>query len=42
MALADPPQEKPHLAAAINAGTAEPLGLSPPEAAAYQVLARPK
>jgi len=38
MALAGPPKEKPHLASAYNAGTAEPMGVSPPEAVAYQVL----
>jgi hypothetical protein len=38
MALAGPPEEKPHLSVAINAGTAEPMGVSPPEAVAYQVL----
>ncbi len=38
MALASPPKEKPHLAPSLNAGTAEPLGVSPPEAVAYQVL----
>ncbi len=38
MALTSPPKEKPHLAPSLNAGTAEPLGVSPPEAVAYQVL----
>ena len=38
MALAGPPKEKPHLTPTINAGTAEPMGVSPPEAVAYQVL----
>jgi hypothetical protein len=40
MALAGPPKEKPHLTPAINAGTAEPMGGSPPKAVAYQVLVR--
>jgi hypothetical protein len=37
MALAGPPKEKPHLAPYHNAGTAEPMGVSPPEAVAYVV-----
>jgi hypothetical protein len=41
MALAGPPKEKPHLAPVINAGTAEPLGVSPPEVVADQVLVTP-
>jgi hypothetical protein len=40
MALAGPPKEKPHLPSSYNAGTAEPMGVSPPEAVAYQVLVR--
>jgi hypothetical protein len=40
MALAGPPKEKPHLAPYLNAGTAEPMGVSPPEAAAYLVLVK--
>ena len=38
MALAGPSEEKPHFLAALNAGTAEPMGVSPPKAVAYQVL----
>jgi len=38
MALAGPPKEKPHPVSAYNAGTVEPMGVSPPEAVAYQVL----
>jgi hypothetical protein len=34
----DNDKEKPHLAPSINAGTSEPMGASPPEAVAYQVL----
>src|SRR5262245_19296065 len=35
VALAGPPREKPHLSSRINAGTAEPVRVSPPEAVAY-------
>jgi len=41
MALAGPPKEKPHLSPSHNAGTAEPMGVSLPEAMAYQVLVKP-
>jgi hypothetical protein len=35
VALAGPHREKPHLPSRINAGTAEPFRVSPPEAVAY-------
>jgi hypothetical protein len=35
MALAGPWWEKPYLSSPINAGTAEPFRVSPPEAVAY-------
>ena len=36
VALAGPQREKPHLPTRINAGTVEPLRVSPPEAVAYR------
>src|SRR5215831_6453960 len=35
VALAGPHREKPHSSSRINAGTAEPVRVSPPEAVAY-------
>ena len=35
VALAGPPWEKPQSSSRINAGTAEPVRVSPPEAVAY-------
>jgi hypothetical protein len=35
VALAGPPWEKPPSSSRINAGTAEPVRVSPPEAVAY-------
>ncbi len=35
VALAGPHREKPHPSSQINAGTAEPFRVSPPEAVAY-------
>src|SRR6267143_1954027 len=35
VALAGPRREKPHSSSRINAGTAEPFRVSPPEAVAY-------
>src|SRR6266851_2609912 len=40
MALAGPWWEKPYLSSPINAGTAEPFRVSPPEAVAYPLELR--
>jgi hypothetical protein len=40
MALAGPDREKPQSSARINAGTAEPVRVSPPEAVAYPLELR--
>src|SRR5882762_6947710 len=42
MALAGPWWEKPYLSSPINAGTAEPFRVSPPEAVAYPLELHPK